>query len=90
MLPEGRVVPVAAGDAHHRHLQQAMQFHAVQRGEQLALAQVAGGAEQHERIGHGLLGGGAHVVPFFTSWWPPNPARIALSTLWATSPRSRE
>ena len=56
VLAELVVGPVAAGHADHGHLQHARAFELVQRREQLALGEVAGGAEQHECIGVGLVG----------------------------------
>ena len=94
--PEVVVGPVAAGDADDRHLQLAAPHEVVERREQLALGEVAGGAEQHEGVGRAA---GARAVVScasvigwtpFRSTWPPNPARIADSTLSATSARPRE
>jgi len=64
VLAEAFIVPVAASHPDHRHREVAVVFQAVQRREQLALAEVAGGAEQHQRVGRRLAGGGAHCCSF--------------------------
>ncbi len=51
VLPEVVVRPVATGDADDRHLELVAALHVVERREQLALSQVAGGAEQDEGVG---------------------------------------
>ena len=54
VLAEGLVGPVAAGHADHRAPSGAVPLHVVERREQLALREVAGGAEQHQDIGFRL------------------------------------
>ena len=84
------VGPVAASDTDDRDAQFPRLLEAVQGGEELAHGEVAGGPEQDERVGVGLVGlhasgvdmhlGVAHRVASLRSMWPPKPARIADST----------
>ena len=48
---EGLVVPVVAGHAEHRHLELAPAGELVERREELALGEVAGRTEEHQRVG---------------------------------------
>ena len=86
------VGPVAARHADDGHLQLAAPHEVVERREQLALGQVAGRAEQDEGVGRRLLPIAASLIGTLSlrSTWPPKPARIADSTLSATSDRPRE
>jgi len=45
------VVPVRRGHAHDREIEVPGRGQVVERGEQLLAGQVAGGSEQHERVG---------------------------------------
>ena len=56
VLAERLVGPVAAGHADHRELELTVPFEVVERREQLALGEIAGGAEQHQRVGGRLIG----------------------------------
>ena len=59
VLAEARVGPVAPGHADDRDAEHAVAFEVVERREQLALRQVAGGAEEDQDVGLCLH---AHVV----------------------------
>jgi hypothetical protein len=53
LFAEDVIGPIAAGDADDRQVELATILHVVQRREQLALGEIAGGAEQHEGVGVG-------------------------------------
>jgi hypothetical protein len=68
VLAERLVGPVAAGHTDHGDAQDAAVLELVQRGEQLALGEVAGGAEEHEGVGGGLMRADHRPCPFASSW----------------------
>ena len=43
--------PARAGHAHHRHVQRAAAGQALERGEDLLVGEIAGGAEEDEGVG---------------------------------------
>ena len=48
-------VPAGLGHADHRHVEVAALHHRLQRREDLLVGQVAGGAEEHQRVGVGSV-----------------------------------
>jgi len=60
VLAERFVGPVAPRDSDHRDLESAVSLEVIQRGEQLALGEVTGRTEQHQRVGGGL-GSNTHL-----------------------------
>ena len=103
-LDELSAGPAGLRDTDHRRLQPATAHQLVQRGKDLPVAQIAGGAEQHQRISldrlavqaclhralaHDLLLARSHAQPL-VSTWPPKPSRIAESNLSANSARPRD
>ena len=49
--------PAGAGHADHRHVELAARDHGLQRGEDLLVREIAGGAEEHECVGSGSQAG---------------------------------
>ena len=64
-------VPTRLGHADHRHVKVAAFHHGLQRGKDLLVSQIAGGAKKHQGVGvgfahgnlHSLLGSGLLQVP---------------------------
>ena len=86
---ERLVRPVTSCDPDHRNVEHAVLLEAVERREQLALGEIASGAEQDESVGT-WLSRVDHRLDSVRSRCPPNPARIADSTRSAVFERPRE
>ncbi len=69
-------VPAGLGDADHRHVEMAALDHRLQRRKDLLVREVAGGAEEHQRVGmelaHRDFPRSARYLPDGFSRWPPN------------------
>ena len=74
-----RQAPFRGGDAHHRHIEHAALGHRVERRKDHLVGEVAGHAEDHQRIGRASCGYGycPSQRPAFFSSCPPNCFRIA-------------
>src|SRR3546814_8036204 len=53
--------PARMGHADHRHVEPAARDHRLQRGKDLLVGKVAGGAEEHECVGSGGVGSGSQA-----------------------------
>jgi hypothetical protein len=81
VLDELLEAPAGARHADHRHLELAApRDQALERRKDLAVGEVAGGAEEDEGVGCAVARAVVHESSFFVSPCPPNPARIADST----------
>ena len=92
-LAQLRQAPLRGGDADHRHVEHAALRHRIERRKDLLVREVAGDAEQHQRVGPCRAASGARssqLSSFFFSSCPPNCLRIADSTRSAKSASPRE
>ena len=85
-------VPAGLGDADDRHVEVAALHHRLQRREDLLVGEVAGGAEEDERVGVRVAHRARPLASLAAgfSTWPPNSKRIADSSLSGKSASPRE
>ena len=91
--PELVEVPAGLGHADDRHVEVAALHHRLQRREDLLVGEVAGRAEEDQRVGVRFAHGRSLIrARYFAgfSTWPPNSKRIAESSLFWKSASPRE
>ena len=96
LRPRAQLVegPAGLGHADDRHVEVAALGHRLQRREDLLVGQIAGRAEEHERVGMCVAhrcpcAHADHFVAAFSTW-PPNWKRIAESSWFWKSASPRE